>query len=93
MPCCRASPAKAPPSTSPRPRRGAVREYDLASQERFVRGRMPTMEIINERFARNVRVGLFGLMRRTAEVLIDGVRVQKFGEFLREITSRPTSTS
>ena len=45
---------------------GAVRDYDLASQERIVRGRMPTMEIINERFARNVRVGLFGLMRRRA---------------------------
>jgi len=64
---------------------GAVRSFDLASQERIVRGRMPTMEIINERFARNVRVGLFGLMRRTAEVLIDGVRVQKFSEFLREV--------
>ena len=40
---------------------GGVRNYDLASQERIVRGRMPTMEIINERFARNVRVGLFNL--------------------------------
>jgi flagellar motor switch protein FliM len=64
---------------------GGVRPFDLASQERIVRGRMPTMEIINERFARNVRVGLFGLMRRSAEVLIDGVRVQKYGDFLREI--------
>ncbi|RZJ02205.1 MAG: flagellar motor switch protein FliM, partial [Rubrivivax sp.] len=38
---------------------GGIREYNLASQERIVRGRMPTMEIINERFARNIRVGLF----------------------------------
>ena len=64
---------------------GGVRSFDLASQERIVRGRMPTMEIINERFARNVRVGLFGLMRRSAEVMIDGVRVQKFSDFLREV--------
>ena len=35
-----------------------VRSYDIANQERIVRGRMPTMEIINERFARNLRVGL-----------------------------------
>ena len=34
---------------------GGVRDYDIASQERIVRGRMPTMEIINERFARNIR--------------------------------------
>ena len=34
---------------------GGTRDYDLASQERIVRGRMPTMEIINERFSRNIR--------------------------------------
>jgi flagellar motor switch protein FliM len=64
---------------------GGIRDYDLSSQERIVRGRMPTMEIINERFARNIRVGLFNMMRRSAEVLIEGVRVQKYSDFLREI--------
>ena len=34
---------------------GGIRNYDIASQERIVRGRMPTLEIINERFARNLR--------------------------------------
>lgn len=38
---------------------GSVRNYDISSQERIVRGRMPTMEIVNERFARNFRIGLF----------------------------------
>ena len=42
-----------------------VRNYDLASQERIVRGRMPTMEVINERFARNIRLGLFNLIRKS----------------------------
>jgi hypothetical protein len=42
-----------------------MREYDLASQERIVRGRMPTMEVINERFARNIRIGLFNLIRKS----------------------------
>lgn len=62
-----------------------IREYNLANQERIVRGRMPTLEIINERFARNVRLGLFNLTRRSPEVMIDGVRVQKYSDFLRDI--------
>jgi flagellar motor switch protein FliM len=64
---------------------GAIRDYKLASQERIVRGRMPTMEIINERFARNIRLGLFNLVRKSAEVSIGGIKVQKYSAFLREI--------
>jgi flagellar motor switch protein FliM len=64
---------------------GGVRSYDLASQERIVRGRMPTMEVINERFARNIRIGLFNLIRKSPEVSIGGIKVQKFSAFLREI--------
>ena len=62
-----------------------VRTYDLASQERIVRGRMPTMEIINERFARNLRIGLFNFIRKSPEVSIGGIKVQKYSAFLREI--------
>ena len=62
-----------------------IRDYDLASQERIVRGRMPTMEVINERFARNIRVGIFNLIRKSPEVSIGGIKVQKFSAFLREI--------
>jgi flagellar motor switch protein FliM len=62
-----------------------VREYNLASQERIVRGRMPTMEIINERFARNVRLGIFNFIRKSPEIAIGPIRVQKYSAFLREI--------
>jgi flagellar motor switch protein FliM len=62
-----------------------IRDYDLSSQERIVRGRMPTMEVINERFARNIRIGLFNLIRKSPEVSIGGIKVQKFSAFLREI--------
>ncbi len=62
-----------------------IRDYDLASQERIVRGRMPTMEVINERFARNIRIGLFNFIRKSPEVAIGGIKVQKFSAFLREI--------
>jgi len=64
---------------------GGIRDYDLSSQERIVRGRMPTLEIVNERFARNIRVGLFNLMRKSPEVSVGGTKVQKYSAFLREI--------
>ncbi|MGB8518471.1 MAG: flagellar motor switch protein FliM, partial [Gallionella sp.] len=64
---------------------GEVRPYNLASQERIVRGRMPTMEIINERFARLFRIGLFNFIRRTPEISVGPVRVLKFGEFIRNL--------
>ena len=64
---------------------GGVRDYNLASQERIVRGRMPTMEIINERFARNIRTGIFNFIRRSPEIAIGGIKVQKYSAFLREI--------
>jgi flagellar motor switch protein FliM len=62
-----------------------IRNYNLASQERIVRGRMPTMEIINERFARNARIGLFNLIRKSPEVSIGGIKIHKYSAFLREI--------
>ena len=69
---------------------GAIRSYNLASQERIVRGRMPTLEIINERFARLFRIGLFNFIRRTPEISVGPVRVLKFGEFIRNL-SVPTN--
>ncbi|MEX8517193.1 MAG: flagellar motor switch protein FliM [Leptothrix sp. (in: b-proteobacteria)] len=69
---------------------GGVRDYDLASQERIVRGRMPTFEIINERFSRNIRIGLFNFIRKTPEVSVGGIKVQKYSAFLRE-TVVPTN--
>lgn len=64
---------------------GPVRAYDLATQERIVRGRMPTLELINERFARNLRLGLFNYMHRTTEISITPVRVQKYSDFVRNL--------
>ncbi|MDD5241202.1 MAG: flagellar motor switch protein FliM [Sulfuricella sp.] len=64
---------------------GGARPYNLAKQERIVRGRMPTLEIINERFARLFRIGLFNFMRRTAEISVSPVRVLKYSEFVRNL--------
>lgn len=64
---------------------GAVRTYDLTSQDRIVRGRMPTLEMINERFARYTRISMFNMLRRTADVSIGGIQIQKFGEYVHTL--------
>jgi len=64
---------------------GGVRNYNLGTQERIVRGRMPTLELINERFARYLRIGLFNYMHRNAEISVGPIRVQKYSEFIRNL--------
>lgn len=64
---------------------GGIRSYNLGTQERIVRGRMPTLELINERFARYLRIGLFNYMHRNAEVSVGPIRVQKYSEFIRNL--------
>lgn len=63
----------------------SVSSYDLTSQDRIVRGRMPTLEMINERFARYTRISLFNLLRRTADVSVSGIQIQKFGEYVHTL--------
>lgn len=67
------------------PEAGEIRAYNMSSQERIVRGRMPTMEIVNERFARNLRIGLFNFIRRSPEISVGPVQVQRYSAFLREL--------
>ena len=64
---------------------GEARTYDLTSQDRIVRGRMPTLEMVNERFARYTRISLFNLLRRTADVAVGGIQIQKFGEYIHTL--------
>ncbi|HBP1219732.1 TPA: flagellar motor switch protein FliM [Pseudomonas aeruginosa] len=63
---------------------GSVKSYDLTSQDRIVRGRMPTLEMINERFARYTRISI-NLLRRSADVAVGGVQVMKFGEYVHSL--------
>ena len=62
-----------------------VRTYDFASQDRIVRGRLPTLEMINERFVRTWRIGLFNLLRRSAELSVRGIETIKFSEYLHSL--------
>jgi flagellar motor switch protein FliM len=64
---------------------GEARNYDFANQVRIVRGRMPTLEMINERFARLFRISLFNMLRRTPEVAVAPVKMQKFSEYVHSL--------
>ena len=64
---------------------GEARAYDFTSQDRIVRGRMPTLEMINERFARYFRTSLFNMLRRTPEIAVGGVQMLKFAEYVHSL--------
>ena len=62
-----------------------VKGYDLLNQERIIRGRMPTLEMINDRFVRRQAVAWTGVLREAIEFVVVGTQVIKFGEFLKKI--------
>ena len=64
---------------------GEARSYDFSSQERIIRGRLPTLEMINERFARTWRIGLFNLLRRSADLSVRGIDMIRFGEYMHSL--------
>ena len=61
------------------------RPYNLGTDERIVRGRMYTLEVINERFARHLRSNLLTFMRRHADISVVGIQIQKYGEFVKHL--------
>ena len=67
-----------------------VTAYDLTNQDRIIRGRMPTLEIINDRFARLFRATMSGSLRKVIDVSSFSTDMQKFGEFMRSL---PVPTS
>ncbi|HZH07118.1 MAG TPA: flagellar motor switch protein FliM [Lautropia sp.] len=69
------------------PKSASVEPYDLARQERIVRGRMPALELIHERFSRNLRIGLFNFMRRNPEVIPEPVVVGKYATFMSTLVA------
>lgn len=72
------------------PPAGEVQVYDFLNQMRVVRGRMPALEMINERFARLFRVNLYNLLRRSPEISINPLELKKFSEYVHSL-HMPTS--
>lgn len=59
--------------------------YDLTSQEKIIRGRLPTLDIINQMFSRLFRNTFSILMRKSVEVSTVSTDTIKFGDFLRSL--------
>ena len=64
---------------------GEATNYDFHSQDRIIRGRMPTLEMVNERFARYFRISLFNMLRRSTEMSISGIQMLKFSEYVHSL--------
>lgn len=73
-----AVPAPPPPKEGPP-------TYNLGTDDRIVRSRMHTLEVINDRFARHLRSALLTFMRRSADISVGAVQIQKYGDFIRHL--------
>jgi flagellar motor switch protein FliM len=71
--------------TDASPENDDAREYNFGNEDRIIRGRMPTLEMVNERFSRHFRINLFNMLRRSAEISIGGVQVMKFNEYIHTL--------
>ncbi len=77
------------PTEAP-PERDEAREYDFSHNTRIIRGRMPTLEMINERFGRLLRTSIYNLLRRAPVISVGSVQIVKFAEYVRTL-HLPTS--
>ena len=64
--------------------------FDLANQDRIIRGRMPVLEIVNDRFSRLCTNALSNSVRKRVELNPISIDMTKFGEFMRSL---PVPTS
>jgi flagellar motor switch protein FliM len=65
--------------------KGGVVQYDLANQDRIIRGRMPTLDIIHDRFIRLFRVTLSNSLRKMANISVNSTGPLKFSEFMNSL--------
>ncbi|MGZ3748945.1 MAG: flagellar motor switch protein FliM [Pseudobdellovibrionaceae bacterium] len=62
-----------------------VVNYDLTSQDRIIRGRLPQLEVIYEKFMRSFRVSLSSTLRKIASITLTSTEFLKFGEFINTL--------
>ena len=60
-------------------------KFDFNSQDKIIRGRMPTLETINEKFSRYLRLNVFSMMRQSTEISVAGVQMMKFSEYINTL--------
>lgn len=64
---------------------GDIKPYDPNTQRRVVRERLQALEIINERFARQFRIGLFNMLRRSPDITVGAIKIAPYHEFARNL--------
>lgn len=64
----------------------APRPYDLTSNDRIIRGRMPTLDILNQRLARLMRISFFNMFRKGVDVHHDATHLLKYSEFISSVS-------
>ncbi len=84
------SAGKVETETDVAPEAGETVVYDFANQDKVIRGRMPTFEVINERFAREMRTSMSNLLHTTVDISLESLDTLKFSEFGRSL---PVPTS
>ena len=62
-----------------------IKPYDPNTQRRVIRERLHSLEIINERLARQFRMGLFNLLRRSSDITAGNIKIQPYHEFARNL--------
>jgi flagellar motor switch protein FliM len=64
---------------------GGVVQYDMANQDRIIRGRMPTLDLIHDRFVRLFRVTLSNALRKVANLSVNSTGPLRFSEFMNSL--------
>src|SRR5580698_4285536 len=72
-------------STEPTVIPGEARNYDFINDLHVARGRMPALEMINERFARLFHQTLYHLLRRSPEISVSQVTMKKFNDYVNTL--------
>jgi flagellar motor switch protein FliM len=69
---------------------GGFKRFDPTSQEMVARGRMPVLQLINERFSRSMRISLSSALRKPVSSTVISNDMMKYGDFLKTLPL-PTS--
>ncbi len=64
---------------------GDAHSYDFSAQDKVIRGRMPSLDAINDRFARFFRNTLSSMLRRMVDITPVSLDTLKFGNFMRSL--------
>jgi flagellar motor switch protein FliM len=62
-----------------------VVSYDLTSQDRIIRGRLPQLDVIYEKFMRSFRISLSSALRKISSLNHASTDYLKFGEFINTL--------